>query len=92
VRKEVVKFSNLMEEKLKANDHKGGWDNESIDFLTIRLREETVELFDALRIFHSNPHEHSLKLVEDECADIANFALMISDLASKIASKGGQAR
>jgi NTP pyrophosphatase (non-canonical NTP hydrolase) len=83
VRQEVIEFAQVMEEKLKANDYKGGWEGCSVDFLTYRMREEVVELFDALRIHHQNPSEFSVKLVEDECADIANFALMVQDLVKK---------
>lgn len=90
MRKEVAEFAEVMEKKLRDNEHKGGWDDESIDYLTFRLRQETTQLFDALRIFHANPHEHSGRLVEEECADIANFAMMINDLSKKIIAKGGK--
>jgi NTP pyrophosphatase (non-canonical NTP hydrolase) len=85
MRDEVRRFAEKMEEKLKVNDqkYKDGWDNCSIDFLTYRLRQETAELFEALRIYYTNPHELSKKLVEDECADVANFAMMIMDLVNK---------
>jgi NTP pyrophosphatase (non-canonical NTP hydrolase) len=89
MRAEVKAFAEKMEEKLKAkeNKYKDGWDNCSIDFLTYRLRQETAELFDALRIYYANPHEFSKKLVEDECVDIANFAMFIFDLVNKGAKR-----
>lgn len=84
MREEVKEFAELMENKLKANDHKGGWDGCSIDFLTYRLREEQAELFQALTLFYRFPNEQTLKLVQDECADVGNFSMMISDLAKRI--------
>ncbi|WP_260866687.1 hypothetical protein [Bacillus pumilus] len=83
IREEVARFSELMEDKLKANDHKGGWDECSIDFLTYRLREEQAELFEALRLYHRFPSNDTRKRVEDECADVANFSMMIVDLINK---------
>ncbi|MBK1611720.1 hypothetical protein [Bacillus cereus] len=83
MRNEVVEFANVMEEKLKANEHRGGWDDCSIDFLTYRLREEQAELFNALRLYHMFPSDDTRKRVEDECADMANFAMMIRDKVMK---------
>ncbi len=83
MRKEVVRFAETMEKKLKENDHKGGWDDCSIDFLTYRLRQEQAELFEALTLFYKFPNEQTKKLVEDECADVANFSMMIHDLVNK---------
>jgi NTP pyrophosphatase (non-canonical NTP hydrolase) len=83
MRSEVVKFAEVMEKKLQDNEHKGGWENCSIDFLTYRLRQETAELFEALTLFHRMPNEQTRKLVEDECGDVGNFAMMIQDLVNK---------
>jgi NTP pyrophosphatase (non-canonical NTP hydrolase) len=83
MRDEVVKFAEVMEKKLQENEHKGGWDDCSIDFLTYRLRQETAELFEALTLFHRMPNEQTKKLVEDECADVGNFAMFIQDLVKK---------
>jgi NTP pyrophosphatase (non-canonical NTP hydrolase) len=88
IREEVQEFAEVMEKKLKANDYKGGWENCSIDFLTYRLREEQAELFQALTMFHRFPNEQTRKLVEDECADISNFAMMINDLVKKMVEGG----
>lgn len=83
MREEVVKFSETMEKKLSLNEHKGGWDKCSIDFLTYRLRQEQAELFEALRLFHTFPNEQTKKMVQDECADVGNFSMMIHDLVEK---------
>lgn len=88
VREEVKAFSELMEKKLQANDHKGGWHHCSLDYLTYRMREEQAELFQALTLYHRFPNEQTRVLVEDECSDVANFAMMIADLVNKEV-KGG---
>jgi len=72
VRSDVVKFSFEMESKLRENDHKGGWEDCDPLELFDRLLEEKNELYDAL-LKPGNP-EHVIK----ECADVANFAMMIA--------------
>jgi NTP pyrophosphatase (non-canonical NTP hydrolase) len=69
-------MAKLMEKKLKENDHKGGWDNESLDWLVGRLKEEVGELeyaIDIVQLGHSTI---------DEAVDVANFAMMIVSLIS----------
>jgi len=73
IREPVKWFAQQMEQQLKANDHKGGWDNCSMQYLLERLEEETHELTAC-----SNEEQ-----VIQECADIANFAMMIADQARK---------
>lgn len=83
VRKEVMDFAIEMEKKLQANEHRGGWENCSLDFLTLRLREELIELFEAMRLYHMFPSEDTRSRVIDETADVANFNMMIQDLVKK---------
>ncbi len=90
VRKEVKWFSELMEEKLKKNDHKGGWrDGDStIDgYLIYRLQDEVDELKEKLRI-ESWVEPDGIKKITEECADVANFAMMIADLLTKPKDNG----
>lgn len=68
IRQEVSWFSLEMERKLKANDHKGGWRDCSMDYLFRRLREE----MDELALAEGDD-------IIDEAADVANFAMMIAD-------------
>jgi hypothetical protein len=83
-RKEVQWFAEEMEAKLKENDHKGGWYGCRFRALFPRLREETDELL--LAAHPLNLDTMAEKLTEEdacnlirECADIANFAMMIAD-------------
>ena len=84
-RPEVMRFALEMEKKLRANDHKGGWENENYSYLFDGITREAKELenvLDSIGIFEStNPKISKEKKLEiiGECADIANFAMMIFD-------------
>jgi NTP pyrophosphatase (non-canonical NTP hydrolase) len=74
LRPEVAAFALAMEDKLRQNDHKGGWDDCSKQYMAMRLTQEREELRDA--IARGAPPEEILK----EAADVANFAMMVADL------------
>lgn len=76
-RKEVRWFAERMENKLKENDHKGGWGDCDLQYLYTRLGEETKELLNELQAFVYGENNHDK--VISEAADIANFAMMIAD-------------
>ncbi len=69
----LTRFVDVMAKKLEANSHKLDWRCEecSMGFLEDRLRDELLELENA-----TTPAE-----IVEECADIANFAMMIADKA-----------
>lgn len=84
----VLLFSERMEAKLAKNRHKGdraGWLREDIDWLLERLREEVCELDTAICTAQVRLHEGesnaswAAEQVTGEAADVANFAMMISD-------------
>lgn len=70
-RDEVRWFARKMEETLKENDYKGGWQQCSYEFLIQRLIEELREL----ELTDNNNHDEVIR----ECTDVANFAMMIAD-------------
>ena len=73
--KDSVKwFSQHMENVLRDNDYKGGWEDIDVGWLLGRLQEEVCELENELHV--SNNEEKIIK----ECCDVANFAMMIADL------------
>ena len=74
LRPEVQWFAEQMELRLRANDHKDGWEDEEALWLWSRIREEWQELHDALFL---TPKSHPA--VIREAADVANFAMMIAD-------------
>lgn len=73
IRVPVLRFALEMERKLKLNDHKGGWEDCPNDYLLKRIDEELVELKTVVE------SKKSRRRVINECADVANFAMMISD-------------
>jgi len=84
VRESVRWFVRHMEEKLRENDDRGGWQDSNSSWLLLRLREEANELEEALRRhrrtdYGSDTSDSSADDVISECADIANFAMMIAD-------------
>ncbi len=81
-RPEVRAFADAMERRLRANDWKGGWQNENVWHLLGRLRGETYELEGTLPTV-SRPTGPG---VLDEAADVANFALMIADVCGGLTS------
>jgi len=85
-REPVLWFAGAMERKLRANDHKGGWRQCELGYLSKRLHEEANELSRVLRalkhekqkVRHDGLHDHAREVVA-EAADVANFAMMIAD-------------
>ncbi len=71
VRKEIMAFAEAMEYKLRENDHKGGWEESSMIDLKSNLKDEMLELFDAL----DNGTYYDVLF---EAADVGNFAMMIA--------------
>jgi hypothetical protein len=72
----VDAFAEIMEAKLERNRHKGdreGWKNCTLEYLFKSLRKEVRELKDALE---GTANRYG---VAEECADVANFAMMIAD-------------
>lgn len=77
-RREVRDFAELMERKLRANDHKPGWKKDSAAELYKRLVEESAELRLEIGMQGSSADRESLG---NEAADVANFAMMIADVS-----------
>lgn len=77
LRPQVRRFAKLMELRLRANDHKGGWQDDSMRALFRRLKEECDELDEAITYRVSRGEKN----VGHEAADVANFAMMITDIS-----------
>lgn len=82
LRPEVRLFAAMMERKLQANEHKGGWQDDTALALLRRLREEADELERCLQVGMSAP------TVAYEAADVANFAMMIADVVGGLLDEG----
>jgi len=73
----VNDMANHMFEKMRKNKNKAHWSTVPQGWLIKRLREELEELEYALFTYESTPED-----IAKECADVANFAAMISDNAT----------
>ena len=88
MRKEVKQFAKQMEIKLRENDHKGGWSNCRLKdlwgMIGIEIHELLWELHECnVNSISENITKNGAQKITRECADIANFAMMISDIATK---------
>lgn len=80
IRAEAHVFALAMEERLRSNDVKGGWDYLDATLLLARLLEEAGELARELRhIEQVSPTPEEAMQVRKEAADVANYAMMIAD-------------
>jgi hypothetical protein len=84
-RKEVLQFAEEMENKLRQNDHKGHWLNCRWYEIFPRIMDERDELLAAIKPRELHTMNHNLTLQQkreiiSECADIANFAMMVADI------------
>ena len=84
VRTEVRAFAREMEDRLRANDYKGGWKSEFPQWLIARIRDELEELNAAVDRIRANGLESDLvENVWHEAADVGNFAMMVADAATQ---------
>ena len=94
LRPKVQTFAECMEQKLRENDYKGGWNHMRPSDLYRRLREELGELWREIKVLEGMlPHnandlalDQQRKIVR-EAADVANFAMMIADVCDALPSK-----
>ena len=68
-------FARHMERVLRLNGDKGDWTREEGKYFLGRILDEWWELRDAME------DKRSVGEIIDECTDVANFALMLADVA-----------
>lgn len=85
-------FVEAMNNKLLANQHKRHWTDRDtkLGYLRMRLKQEVGELCSVL---DRNPKAGRgrrtwVEDVTSECADVANFAMMIADKAKQLHDNG----
>lgn len=71
LRPEVQRFAELMEIRLRENEHKSGWNTTPPERLFLRAVEEMGE---AAHVIHENGCQHE---VQTELSDVANFLMFI---------------
>ena len=83
----VLAFARAMEEKLRKNEHKGGWDGEDPYDLLAMIVDETDALDTALESYLKDNNAEAVKKVLSEAADVANFCLFVADVCGAIGSE-----
>lgn len=68
----LLEFANEMHKELENNNHKGGWEYLSPQWIINRMRQEVDEIERAIQ--KGKPVEE----VVSECADVANFAYFLA--------------
>jgi len=76
-RKELKWFIGVQEQKLRKVDDKRHWSLVPDGYLLKRLKEEVIELEQALDT-RARGYDRQAEILS-ECADVANFAMMIAD-------------
>jgi PRTRC genetic system protein C len=80
IQRPVVKaFANFMEIRLRANDHKGGWEDVDPLWLLGRLQENVADLAAELNEESCDPD-----LAFEAATDVANYAMMIADVLCRL--------
>lgn len=82
----VMGFVVDMKYKLRLNNHKGHWKDYALPFLLEKLDAEIKELKAEAHHWStsSNLSDKQLIAIIHECADVANFVLMIADNAKRM--------
>ena len=85
LRPEVRAFARAMEEKLRENDHKPGWKNDSDRSLLGRAYEELEELREECSALSIDDGGRGMRLrtphtILGEAADVANMVMMVADV------------
>jgi NTP pyrophosphatase (non-canonical NTP hydrolase) len=78
--RELKQFVDAMRYKLKKNAHKGKWEDLDLPTAIQRLKDEVAELEEA------TSRDSSIEVIL-EAADVANFAMMVCNIAMKTAVK-----
>ncbi|OFC94614.1 hypothetical protein BTGOE4_10040 [Bacillus thuringiensis] len=86
IRSEVKWFAEHMESKLKENEHKTGWTDCTVDFLSSQIRKNLNELDSMFQELPSNYSVFSANVIR-QCSDMANYAMMIADISDKYICK-----
>jgi hypothetical protein len=85
MRPQLKKFAERMEEILKVNDDKDGWEGCSVGWLLDQVGKELREARTAyreqyLRTVVQPEAGDAIKALQDEAVDVANFCMMVWDV------------
>ncbi|SDY43510.1 hypothetical protein [Bacillus sp. 166amftsu] len=86
IRKEVKWFAEHMESRLQENNHKTGWEDCTVDFLSSQINRNLNELNGLFEELPANYSVLSANIIR-QCSDISNYAMMIADISNKYVCK-----
>ncbi len=84
LREQLRWFAEQMETVLGQNDHRGGWESETWEYLFVHLEDKIKELTTEFykegydNIFDSSLNENVSAIIR-KAIDVANYAMMIAD-------------
>lgn len=82
--RQVVKwYACKMEQVLRKNDWKEGWDKMSLLDLMARLGQESDELYNEIQACVDHPNIINLSQGVKEAVDVANFSMFIADVLAQ---------
>lgn len=86
----IARLTRAMKKKLARNAHKGGWRGDP-DLLWYheRMIQEAGELLEAIDAHRVASSRETAESIMDEAADVANYAMMIADIAWHNSRKSG---
>lgn len=90
LRPKVRFFAAAMERELRAHDDRPGWKDEEPCWLLGRLYDEADELFDLVHDLRYRGNGTIAPRILGEAADVANFAMMLADVAGALPAGGVQ--
>ena len=83
IRQSLQHFVEKMEIELIANDHKGGWLDSDENFLLDELDRHNKKLDELVNKDGFGIGAYDDMEVQKRCVNIANFAMMVSDIHDK---------
>lgn len=88
----ILRFSRIMETKLREHDDRDGWEDCDLVWLFERAEDEMKELKKEITMYmnHSSLSPKWLVIkerVQREAADVANFCMMMSDNMESLRTK-----
>ncbi len=82
---DLMDFSNNMYDKLEKNSHKGHWADVDIAKMFYMTHDEMDELEHEIdRLTKGDASNEVLWNIVQECADVANFAMMVASNAKRM--------
>jgi hypothetical protein len=89
LRPALAEFATGMEQLLRKNDAKGGWENETLLYLTSRFNNKAKSAMDAVDyVRHYSESNVSIDVAIEDVTHAANYLMMIADNLRRMKQEG----